>query len=278
MRISGTNVTLTVAGQTLSGDFSVEKTATATTITAAKVTLKLGNGTTDFVSLTNGNGSFVVKQGGIAGALSGHPQHPGHLVLVGAQPRDQHDDRRAGHQRARPGEPGEHREGTLRIGATRPALNILGQSLSGDFFFEQTRKTNGERVIRLAARTSHIFIGTTGSGTVGLASRRTRVRDAFFSSRTRVLQAVRPHSTRSGSRMRSRFPRTDRRLAGHQQHERGGQRGVHLRNDTKTLTLPAGPYLRVEVAMEPRTKIKIFDIWLSGTFCSSGSRLPASTA
>ena len=73
VRIFGTGVQLVVAGQTLSGDFSIEKTATTTRIVASKVTLRLGTGTTDLLTITNGSASFLVSTtpSGIAGTLSG---------------------------------------------------------------------------------------------------------------------------------------------------------------------------------------------------------------
>ena len=42
MRVAGTDVSLTVAGQTLKGDFAVTSAAGVVTIEAAKVSLSLG--------------------------------------------------------------------------------------------------------------------------------------------------------------------------------------------------------------------------------------------
>ena len=75
VRIFGTGVQLVVAGQTLSGDFAVEQSivqsVTQTRIVASNVTLRLGTGTTDLLTITNGSASFLVGNGGIAGTLSG---------------------------------------------------------------------------------------------------------------------------------------------------------------------------------------------------------------
>ena len=60
VRIEGVGVELTIFGQTLSGNFAFEKTATDLVIAASHVELHLGDGTTDFVSLTEGEGAFVV--------------------------------------------------------------------------------------------------------------------------------------------------------------------------------------------------------------------------
>ncbi|MEQ1862956.1 MAG: hypothetical protein ABMA13_23795, partial [Chthoniobacteraceae bacterium] len=75
LKVSGTNVALSVAGQTLTGNFAFSQ---STTLAGAKivrvaisgVSLKLGDGTTDFVSLTNGTGAFIVTPQGLAGSLS----------------------------------------------------------------------------------------------------------------------------------------------------------------------------------------------------------------
>ena len=51
---------MTVFGQTLSGNFAFEQTAGDLVIAASEVELHLGDGTTDFVTLTKGKGAFVV--------------------------------------------------------------------------------------------------------------------------------------------------------------------------------------------------------------------------
>ena len=73
VRIFGTGVQLVVAGQTLSGDFSIEQSGTPATtkIVASNVRLRIGTGTTDLITITNGSASFLVSSGGIAGKLSG---------------------------------------------------------------------------------------------------------------------------------------------------------------------------------------------------------------
>src|SRR5207247_3891497 len=72
VRVEGIGVELNVLGQTLSGNFAFEQitstdngTSTSRTITrisASNVTLRLGDGTTDFVTLTDGQGSFVIDR------------------------------------------------------------------------------------------------------------------------------------------------------------------------------------------------------------------------
>ena len=85
LRIDAEDIALTVAGQTLRGDFSFERfvkqlTAppgqpppapqTVLKIAAANVELRLGDGTTDFVVVTEGTGLFLISPAGFAGELS----------------------------------------------------------------------------------------------------------------------------------------------------------------------------------------------------------------
>jgi hypothetical protein len=72
---AATNLQLGVLGQTLQGDFTFDKITTganagALKVTAANVALGLGDGTTDFVSVTNGSGAFVLTNTGLAGKLA----------------------------------------------------------------------------------------------------------------------------------------------------------------------------------------------------------------
>ena len=68
VRVEGTGIKLKVAGQTLSGDFAFEQATKAgttekiTRVIAQKITLKLGDGTTDFLSLTNGSAAALDRR------------------------------------------------------------------------------------------------------------------------------------------------------------------------------------------------------------------------
>lgn len=76
VRVTGEGVTLSVLGQTLTGNFSFEQVTAAggeklTTVIASNVSLSLGDGTTSFVSVTNGEGALLLTSAGLAGQLSG---------------------------------------------------------------------------------------------------------------------------------------------------------------------------------------------------------------
>jgi len=156
LRISGTGAQLSVLGQTLSGNFSVEKTATATTVTASNVSLRIGNATTDFVTLTNGQGTFTVAGVGITGTLSGTVavNVPG-ISLSGTL------------QVAIDTSAADPANRYLRVRGTNLSLAVLGQTLKGDFSFEQSGTGPG-RVVTLGASNVALFLGddkgTTATG------------------------------------------------------------------------------------------------------------------
>ncbi len=84
LRIAGTGLTLSVAGQSLQGDIGIEQTTsygpdgvpgggddtTVVRIALANVSLHLGSGTSG-LSLTDGSGAFIVSSAGVAGQVSG---------------------------------------------------------------------------------------------------------------------------------------------------------------------------------------------------------------
>ena len=119
VRIAGTGVELSVAGQTLKGDFGFERSGTTTVLSAANVSISLGG----VVNVTEGTGQFTLAAGGMSGDLS---------VKVGLTI------------------PGVTLEGTLKlsvdtrngakqltVGGTGIKLAIAGQTLEGDFSFEK---------------------------------------------------------------------------------------------------------------------------------------------
>src|SRR5690606_17964131 len=77
LRVTGTNVALSVLGQTLTGTFSFEQSGTGgaatTVLKVSGGTLRLGAGTADLRTLANIAGTFTISSGPdakIAGTLS----------------------------------------------------------------------------------------------------------------------------------------------------------------------------------------------------------------
>ena len=57
--VKATGASLTVAGQTLSGDFSVQKSGSGVAITVANLSMSLGSGSTPVLTVTGGSGTFA---------------------------------------------------------------------------------------------------------------------------------------------------------------------------------------------------------------------------
>ena len=75
LRVDGTQVVVMIGSQRLAGDLTFVRSGTglsvATQITLANVSAAFGDGTTSFVTLTAGTGTFTLNSTGLAGNLSG---------------------------------------------------------------------------------------------------------------------------------------------------------------------------------------------------------------
>ncbi len=162
LKLTGTGVSLTIAGQTLSGDFSIERSttgsATVTRITASNVSLSLGDGTTTYLSLRQGEGSLLVTAAGLAGRISADVQTsnvPG-FALSGRLSIAVNTTSAAAE--GLPAGP------YLRVEALGVTAAFLGQTLTGDFAFERTTKATAAGttpVVRIGA-TNVAFALTAG--------------------------------------------------------------------------------------------------------------------
>ena len=175
-------MSLTVAGQTLTGNIALEQSGsglTATTVIAfTGVRLALGDGTTELVRIENASGAFILKSGAVIGRLSGTvvvsvPQ----VSISGAVslevktgdilPADPVTVIVAG-QSITIATTGANR---LRIGggdALNPLrLSVAGQTLSGTFWFEQVT-VGTTRTLKISISNASLFLGddkgTTATG------------------------------------------------------------------------------------------------------------------
>jgi hypothetical protein len=165
-RVSGTGATLSLLGQTLSGDFSVERrTATdgavSTHLVASNVSLSIGSGATPFLVLDQGQGDLVVSSAGIAGSLAAH-------VGVNNVPRFALTASVAIALDTAGASP------YLRVDATGVSLAVLGQTLSGDFSFAQNggtvTVTAANLALSLVAGGRTVIALTNGSGNLALTA------------------------------------------------------------------------------------------------------------
>ena len=303
VRIFGTGVQLVVAGQTLSGDFAIEQSGTPATtkIVATNVTLRIGTGTTDLITITNGSASFLValKRDRRQAQRHRHAEHPGHHVRRDAHARAEHVARGRHRPRRRPAHAGIPKQ-TFKIGAKNLTLNVAGQQLSGDFFFSQSGAVR-RRVIRLSAE--HV----TSSSARRPPGSRSRTATASSSSRTRVspdelsadITPVLPPSLAgvisipSSSASRSQINNTARAgrrhdaepaPAGPVRARRGhdpvdADAADHLRPDgQRDVRLRAGPERRSGRRLNTSDDTKILKIAVSNLDLSSGPTTPASTS
>ena len=178
LRVEGEGVTLTILGQTLSGNFVIERTADTTVIGASAITFALQAGGTDVVRLDDGEGAFVVTAAGIAGRIGGNVTLtlPAAISFTGTFGLAINNTTAAVHQEIEvagraitldlPAGP------YLRVEGTGIQLDILGQRLSGDFAFEQSTDlgANGApggplpadadvTVVRIGARNVNLSLG-----------------------------------------------------------------------------------------------------------------------
>ena len=80
LQVTGTGVSFTIGGQTLTGNFAFTSGAGVVNLNLSNVTLGLGDGTTNFVNVSNGNGTLSIvssssannNQGGVYGQFGGN--------------------------------------------------------------------------------------------------------------------------------------------------------------------------------------------------------------
>ncbi|MCD4726831.1 MAG: hypothetical protein K8R46_04165, partial [Pirellulales bacterium] len=188
LRIEGTDLRIELFGQHIAGDFSFEKADAAgpngilgdeddtsvIKIAAANIEAGIGDGTTDFASLENGGGLLVINAAGIAGRMSGtvRVQIPD-VSLSGKLTLAVNNTGLAVEETFAVGEEEKTLSlvagNYLRIEATgveegsTAALSIFGQTLSGNFSFEQITRSDGERLVKLAFTDVSLSLG--GDGT-----------------------------------------------------------------------------------------------------------------
>ena len=181
-QVSGTGVVLSVLGQTLTGNFGFESSNGTVQLTASNVSMSLGDGTTNYLSLTNGQGSFTVTSGtnaGVFGTLSGTVgvNVPG-IASLSANMSLQLNTTGVNQTVNLSG------GGTLAlvpgvaISGTNITLTILGQSISGNFSF-----SDSAGVISLAITNLSLFLGSAGSSTSPCGLRARPARPACASRR-----------------------------------------------------------------------------------------------
>ena len=148
VHVSGTGATLSVAGQTLSGDFAFDQSGSTTHLVASSVTLTLGS----FFTLDQGQGSLTVAAGGVSGTLSAH-------VATNNVPRFA----LSGNVSIAFG------SGFVHVVASGLSVSVVGQSLSGDFTFQQSGGTTTATVANGTLALAGLSL-THGTGTLTITA------------------------------------------------------------------------------------------------------------
>ena len=147
VRVSATGATVQVLSQTLAVDFAFSEFAdddgvSVVSVAATNVSVQFGDGTTNYLSLTNGSGAFIAAGAGLAGQLSGSValQVPG--VTLGGTIGLEFNNTVAAVSR-------NYHVGGETVGLSLPEgpyfrftgegvrLIVLGQTLSGNVAFER---------------------------------------------------------------------------------------------------------------------------------------------
>jgi len=152
--ISGSNINLSIFGQTLTGNFTISDDGHGNIqIQIAGLTLSLGN----VLSLTNGTANFIVSSAGIAGTGSAtvsvtlpNPNLLSFNSTVGISIDTTHGSQNV--------------LVTLGTQSTPASLTVAGQVLTGAFTFQKTTTSNGQSNIELVASNVSAFFGGGGTG------------------------------------------------------------------------------------------------------------------
>ena len=183
LRVQGVGVELTVAGQTLSGDFAIERVTSddgvtpLTTVGVRNVTFGLQAGSTPIVSLTDGRGAMVLQSTGLAGEIRGlvalslpagiECRGDFHLAINNTRVHVIEQFSLAGQPIILDLAAGPY----VQVTGTGVRLEVLGQTLSGDFAFEQSTSYGADRrpggaglnadqsVVQIAARNVNLSLG-----------------------------------------------------------------------------------------------------------------------
>ncbi|MGB8167671.1 MAG: hypothetical protein WCF18_09300, partial [Chthoniobacteraceae bacterium] len=243
-QFEASNLALSVAGQTLTGDFTFEKGTLAggqaIKATASHVTAAFGDGKTEFVKLSEGSGALLLTNAGIAGRLSVRAQVdvPG-VNFDGTVALQINNTAVAVNEPALaltlPAGP------YLRVAIgeiTTASLTIAGQVLNGKFLIEQTADINGAKVTRIAASEVALKFGPSATPFVNVTNGRGSiiVRASGVAASLAANVAINlPDAALTGTFALSintaPEPVTESTVIG---------------GETIELDLPAGPYVRVE--------------------------------
>ncbi|MDP7656231.1 MAG: hypothetical protein QF706_09155, partial [Roseibacillus sp.] len=261
VRLAGTNVSVELAGQTLRGDFQFSQglwdngtpddssdDLSVTEMTFSKVEVGFGDGTTDFATVTQGEGTLYVDRNGVRGTFSGNMALAVPKVTLGASATvtvdtsiDRFQVEAVGITDADTGE------------TTNITLNVLDQVVRADTLsLERQTLPSGESIVNLSI--TGLSLSLNGGGhsllTVGADTARVVVNADGL--------GLRIH----GASLSSDLPGGLSLSAG------GGDANVLLNTTSAefdlgdgSAALQAGPYVKIEV---PTAALEVAGVGISG--------------
>ena len=162
-RFGGSDVVLEVAGQKLKGDFSIERVtagpSTTVKLTLAKVFVGLGDGGTDFVTVSNGAGVLTLSSTGLAGSFSASVGSAiPSLKLGGAFTVAVQTDNL------------NSLNNFVRVTSTGASVEVLGQTLATDLAIEQITTVSGAKLVRMGVSGLFASLGDGGNTFVSISN------------------------------------------------------------------------------------------------------------
>ncbi len=143
VELTGTNVSLTALGQTISGNFTIDSGAGGVTVTVTQLVADLGGTSASPLLVLSGGGSVTLTSGGAFGSMTVTVTLNGSSgVTFGGTPTFALDfNTTTAVQGALPAGP------YVRVDATGLQLDVAGQALSGNIFFELTTDASGKTAV-----------------------------------------------------------------------------------------------------------------------------------
>ena len=162
VRVAIRNGELDIFEQTLTGNFVFAQSAAGIEIAASNVGLVLGGG---IVTVSNGSGAFLSTADGVAGALTGAVAFGIDDVSVAATLTVEVNTTGNAAVTATVGDVGLDLDAGqyVRVFGQQVVVDIFGQSVTGDFTFEQATTVDGASVVRVAVAAVTLTIST-GTG------------------------------------------------------------------------------------------------------------------
>ncbi len=166
----GEHARLSVLGTMLTGDFVFERATTLdgdtlVTVAASAVSLDLGTGTSDLLSVSNGSGLFLLSAAGLAGSASvDMALDVSGLGLSGTFSLTFNNTAIAVSETVTAGgSPVTLNAGAgpfLEVEGEGVTFTVLGVSMTGDFGFQQRTTVGGEQVVTVTANNVAFDLGT----------------------------------------------------------------------------------------------------------------------